>query len=34
MTAGSSGVPLHFVMFSAPFSVMKMTSVWLTPSSP
>lgn len=32
-TAGSSGPPLHFVMFSAPSSVMKMMSSWRTPSS-
>jgi hypothetical protein len=33
-TAGSSGVPDHFVMFSAPSAVMKMTSSWRTPISP
>ena len=33
-TAGSSGVPVHFVIPSAPASVMKMTSSWRMPISP
>jgi len=31
-TAGASGVPVHFVIPSAPVSVMKMTSSWRIPS--
>ena len=33
-TAGSSGDPVHFVRFSAPSGVMKMTSSCRTPISP
>jgi hypothetical protein len=33
-TAGASGVPVHFVIPSAPVSVMKMTSSWRIPISP
>jgi hypothetical protein len=33
-TAGSSGEPVHLVMFSAPVSVMKMMSSWRMPISP